>query len=116
MFRPPHLKRLVTMAGLLLLAGAAAACGSEDQVAPVIEGLIEPETFIAVYVDLRTEAIRSPQLTLSQEARDEVLDRHAVDEQELIAFVEAHGQDLDYMNQVWTEVEGRIEALPPVTR
>jgi hypothetical protein len=30
--------------------------------------------------------------------------------------VDAYGRELEYMNDVWAEVERRIEALPPVPR
>jgi hypothetical protein len=76
----------------------------------VVDGIIDRETFISVYVDLRAAAIQSPDLELSDEARLEVLARHDVDEDNLIGFVDAYGRELDYMSELWAEVERRIEA------
>jgi hypothetical protein len=100
---------------LTVLTVLAAACGGDEDLA-VVEGVIDRETFIQVYVDLRDAAVRSPDLVVSEASRDEVLARHGVDEESLMAFIDAYGADLDYMNELWAEVEQRVEALPPVPR
>ena len=63
--RKPH----ATAALTVLLALALPACGGGDEVQPV-EGVIDRETFIEVYVDLRAAAVNTPQLTISDEGRD----------------------------------------------
>jgi hypothetical protein len=108
-------KRHATGLLLAMLTVIATACGGDEDV-PVVEGVIDRETFIQVYVDLRDAAVRSPDLVVSEEARDDVLARHGVDEESLMAFIDAYGGDLDYMNELWAEVEQRVEALPPVPR
>jgi hypothetical protein len=79
---------------------------------PVVEGVMDRETFITVYVDLRAETITRSELTLAEEERDRVLARHGVDPDGLLAFVDAYGRELDFMNEVWSEIERRLEALP----
>jgi hypothetical protein len=90
---------------------AATACGERDKL-PVVEGVIDRETFIAAYVDLRAETLGGSELTLSDDERDEVLARHGADAEGLEAFVDAYGRELDFMNGVWTEVERLLEARP----
>ena len=89
----------------------ASSCGMGDSV-PVVEGVIDRETFIATYVDVRAETLNRAELNLSSEERDSVLSIHGVDAESLLAFVDAYGRDLDYMNEVWAEIESRLEARP----
>jgi hypothetical protein len=108
------MKRTVAATALLL---ALASCSS-DTAEPADGEVIDRETFIATYVDLRRAAIRSPDFRLTPEARNEILSRHGVGAQDLIEFAEANGRDLELMNEVWTEVEARIQdsgedATPP---
>src|SRR5688572_27915103 len=85
----------------------ALACGGAEQDVPA--DVMDRETFIATYVDLREAAIVMPEFRVTDEQRAEILSRHGVDSESLIRFADAHGSDLDYMNEVWTEVETRIE-------
>lgn len=107
--RKPHATALLATA----LALTFAACSGDHDV-PVVEGVIGRQTFIDTYVDLRAEAARTRDLELSEEQRDEILARHGVDEDDLLAFVDAYGGELDYMSELWAEVESRIDSLPPV--
>lgn len=91
------------------VVAAAAACGVTDSVPPV-EGVIDRETFIEVYVDLRAETVEQTELTLPGEERDRILERHGVDAESLLAFVDAYGRELDFMNEVWLEIERRLDA------
>jgi hypothetical protein len=91
---------------------AVAASGGDDAV-QVIAGVIDRETFVAAYVDLRTEALRGDSLDFPAEVRDSVLARHGVDAEALVDFIDAYGRDLDFMSDVWSEIERRLEAVPP---
>jgi len=92
----------------LAIVCVAAACGEREQPAD-LTGVIERETFIDTYVDLRVAAVTSPEFRISSERRAEVLARHGVDSEALIRFADAHGRDLDYMAAVWSEVETRLQ-------
>jgi hypothetical protein len=98
--------RAPTIALLLL----AAACSGDGENA-VPGDVIDRETFIATYVDLRDAAVLSPEFQISSDQRAEILARHGVDGESLLRFADAHGRDLEFMNEVWVEVETRLQAL-----
>ncbi|MEQ1856077.1 MAG: hypothetical protein ABL963_06395 [Longimicrobiales bacterium] len=97
-------RRTSTLALLLLVAG----CGGGEGTA-VPEGVIDRETFIATYVDLRRAATEASDFQLPVGERERILADHGVAAEALVSFAEAHGSDLDYMNAIWIEVESRIE-------
>lgn len=103
--------RLTTLPPLaLLLALAASACGGEAAAPAGVGPGVDREAFIAAYVDLRTEAIRAPDHRLTDETRAEIMARHGVTEEGLVAFAELHGGDVAFMRGVWDEVEARLDA------
>ena len=76
------------------------------------------EAFIETYVALRVaELTETGGEIISPEERDRVLDEQGVTEEELFGFVEVHGGDVDFMKELWKEVEERMEVLrnPPDT-
>lgn len=97
------------LASALLLQCLVAACGGDAQ-APDAEELIDRETFIETYVDLRVAAVQSEAFRASDEQRAEILARHGVAAESLLEFADAHGRDTDFMNEIWSEVETRLEA------
>jgi hypothetical protein len=100
---------LFLTAGLILFA---AACG--DDGSPAQPGdTIDREHFIATYVDLRVTALSGEGRELTDDERARVLSEHEVTEEQLLAFAEAHGEDLPYMKEVWNEVELRLDAERP---
>ena len=99
------MKRRMPALALLLLA---VACGGDRQ-GPVPAGVIDRETFIETYVDLRVAAVTSTEFRVTAEQRADILARHGVDSEGLLRFADAHGGDLDYMNEVWAEVEAGIQ-------
>jgi hypothetical protein len=88
----------------LLLAGAAAACGG----GPAADA-IEREVFIATYVDLRIAAFHTDSSRVATAEKDEILTRHGVTEEDLTTFAEVHSADLEFMRDVWNEVEARLD-------
>ena len=93
--------------GLLHLALALpfVACAGDPALPP---DLLTRETFVDVYVALRMEALRSPSAEIDEEARLRIMEEFQVDEEDLIAFAEAHGSDPAYMLEVWREIEERL--------
>lgn len=96
---------------LALVAGVVGCSEPADD-----SGAIARDQFIEVYVDLRIEAPieelpdgepADPELL---EARDRVLERHGVEADDLLHFVEVHGEDLSYMHEVWAEIDARLAA------
>jgi hypothetical protein len=99
------MRRRIPAIGLVFLA---VACGGDAQ-GPMPADVIDREVFIETYVDLRVAAVAADSFRVSAEQRAEILARHGIDSDELLRFADAHGRDLDYMNEVWTEVETRIQ-------
>ena len=95
---------LVTAVGLLLLV---AAC--DDGIPGSGPGsTIERERFIEVMVELRYEAVRSPTGRITDTARDGILGRQGLVEDDLRSFVEVHGRNVPLMTEVWAEVQLRL--------
>ena len=91
--------------GILL---SSLACGGSQSKLP--EGdLIEPEDFIETYVDLRAAALITEDGQVTEAGRSEVLDRHGISEEDLISFTQAYGEDLMFMQELWNEIELRLE-------
>jgi hypothetical protein len=107
------MKRTVAATALLL---AISSCVSDT--AEPAGDVIDRATFVDTYVDLRLAAVQSPDFRVSGEERDEILARHGVRGEDLIRFAEAYGRDLEFMNELWAEVEERFQessadATPP---
>ena len=100
-----HLSALAAIlpVAVLLSAGACGGGGGSGDV-------IDRETFVSTYVDLRLAALRDADLEVTDEQRSEILGSHGVDEESLIRFADAHGDDIDFMSDVWTDVDQRIQA------
>ena len=90
------------------LASVAALCllGCHEDTDP--SGVIEREVFIATWVDLRTTAAKYVGGALPASERTHLLRERGVSEDQLLAFVDVHGEDPRYMLEVWTEVERRM--------
>jgi hypothetical protein len=93
-----------------LLASVGAAC---TRTAPQPAGVIDREVFIAAWVDLRLAALQAPDRRLPVAERARVLREHDVTEEELLAFAEAHGSDIELMKAVWDEVDRRFKDMRP---
>lgn len=93
-----------TLAAAALMA-AAAACGDGD----VPEGALDRDTFIEVWVELQAATAELPEAAQPAE-RARILGARGLTEDDLLEFVEVHGSDIAYMNDVWGEVLQRLEA------
>ena len=93
----------------LTLTVALFGCGDGDDAAT-----IDPETFIAAYVDLRADALLNDSQQITDAERDQVLQNHGVTEDELLAFADIHGRDVTFMRDVWDEVEERLDRMRPL--
>ena len=61
--------------------------------------------FIGAYVDLRIAAMSAETTDFGDEVRDSLLAVHDVTEQDLIDFVDLHGENVEFMRDLWTEIE-----------
>ena len=83
---------------MLAAALGAGACGGPADT-------VSREEFIEAYVALRVAELEGAGNVISDAARDSVLAASGVTEEDLDAFVEAHGMDVVFMQNVWTEVD-----------
>lgn len=95
------------IAAALVALSAVTACGGS---AP--EDTIERETFIQAYVDLRVAALDTDSSRLADADRERVLSAHGISADDLLDFARVHAADLDYMREVWNEVELRLDQSP----
>jgi hypothetical protein len=90
---------------LFALVTTLGACGGRD----VPPGVIDRETFLDAWVALRLATAEASDGELSDQERGRILTERGVDEQDLADFVQAHGADVDYMNDLWNDVLERLE-------
>lgn len=79
------------------------------------EGLIDREAFIDAYVELRVAALDTDSQRVAASDRDAILDRIGITDDDLLRFVEFHGGDLEFMRDVWNDVELRLDRPPQPT-
>ena len=85
---------------------AAAGCEEEGP------ETISREVFVETYVALRVAELReSGDDGISAEARDRVLAEKGVTEEELLTFADVHGPDVNFMEQLWDDIETRLEEI-----
>ncbi len=103
------MKRLRTLvfACAALAPLSTVACDGEADA-----NLVARAQFVETYVDLRVSALRREDETLTDSARAAVLSRHGVTEDQLLDFASAHGDDLEFMRDLWNEVEARLDSIP----
>ena len=66
------------------------------------------DAFVGVYLDLRTAILSSGTTDLKDEVRDSILSAYDVTGQDLLDFIDTHGEDVEFMHDLWTELEARI--------
>ncbi len=104
-------RSLLPAASLAFALGLTTVVACADSGAA--DGPMDPETFIATYVDLRMTALSTEVGELDDALRAEVLERNGASEEDLVAFVEIHGEDVALMQEIWDEIELRLDATGP---
>ncbi|MDX1647784.1 MAG: hypothetical protein R3304_11625 [Longimicrobiales bacterium] len=95
---------LPTAAALMAAMTVLGACGSSTP-----DDVIDRETFIDAYVELRVAALDTDSQRVAAADREAILQRLGVTEDDLLRFAEVHGGELEYMREVWNEVELRLD-------
>ncbi|MYC97668.1 MAG: hypothetical protein F4X13_00230 [Gammaproteobacteria bacterium] len=85
------------------------ACGGDQ--APGATGTISRDVFVDTYVELRMTALHSPDGRVSPEAKAEILESNGVTEADLLQYVDIHGARLQFMVEVWAEIDDTLRAL-----
>lgn len=99
--------RAIPLLGFVLLLSAG-ACGIDEDAPPRNRETISRETFVATFVELRRSALESETGRITEEERERILSEHGITEDDLVTFVEVHGGRIDFMRDVWTDVEARL--------
>ncbi len=85
------------------------ACGGEQ--APEAAGTISRDAFVGTYVELRLAALHSPDGRVSPEAKAEILEAKGVTEADLLEYVDVHGARVQFMVEVWAEIDDTLRSL-----
>ncbi len=100
---PTSLRAIVFPLVALMLCGS---CGGGATDVP--EDTPGREEFIGAYLDLRTALLGSGATELGDEVRDSILSGYGVTAQDLLDFIDTHGEDIEFMRDLWTELETRL--------
>ena len=74
----------------------------------VFDDTVEREAFIGAYVDLRAEVLGFGTTEIQDDVRDSILAVYGVTGEELLEFVDIHGEDVEFMGGLWGEIEGLL--------
>ena len=80
-----------------------AACGARSA------DSIDRDVFIATYVDLRVAALETDSQRVATSDRESILADHGIVEGDLEGFTDAHAEDLDFMRDLWNDIELRLD-------
>ena len=92
----------------LLLFALTLAWGCEFSTTASPAEVQERERFIIAYVELRIWSLRMGTTRIGDAVRDSLLAAHDVTEDELVSFVDTYGTDVEFMRDVWNDIETRI--------
>ena len=96
-----HTRSLYLLVTLLLSANCSTDKKSE---------VIDREVFVGVYSDLRIAAVATDSGSISFSGRDSILDAVGVTEEDLTIFLEEHVEALEFMRDVWNDIELRMDS------
>jgi len=90
--------------GIVLLGVATGCVGPSD----IDDDILDRESFVSIYVSLRMAALDNRGQEIHPTERDSILEVYGVTADDLIAFADAHGDDVRFMAALWAEVEDTI--------
>jgi len=91
--------------GAVLLTAAGCGTGSSG---PSHSDTISREQFVEAFFHLRKEGLRSPSMEIGLEARNRILQELGLEEEDLLAFAEAWGDDGAMMQSIWEDVDSLL--------
>ena len=74
----------------------------------VTEDTVAREGFIGAYLDLRVAALSSGTTEIGGDVRDSILAVYGVTGEELLEFVDTYGENVEFMRDLWTEIDGQL--------
>ncbi len=88
---------------------ALAACWScSEDATDVTEDAVAREVFIGAYLDLRVAALSSGTTEIEGAVRDSILAVYGVTGEELSEFVDTYGENVEFMHDLWAEIDGQL--------
>ena len=104
-----HRPRIVVSSRMVVSILTLTLCSScSGGTTDVPEDTAGREAFIGAYLDLRIAALSTGSTELGDEVRDSILSVYDVTDQDLLDFIDKHGEDVEFMRDLWTEVEARL--------
>ena len=100
---PRHRPGVITSMVALTLCWSCSG-GTTD----VPDATVGREAFIQVYVDLRATALSLGTTDSGLDVRDSILAAHGVTGEDLLEFVDTHGERVEFMSEIWSEVQGLL--------
>ena len=98
--RPRHHRPRITTFVIALIVCSSCSGDATD----VLDDTMGREEFIQAYVELRVEAL-SLGTTQIGDVRDSLLAVYGVTGEDLLAFVDTHGEEVEFMRDLWAEIE-----------
>ena len=74
----------------------------------VPEDTVAREVFIGAYLDLRVAVLSSGTTEIGGDVRDSILAVYGVTGEELLEFIDTYGENVEFMRDLWTEIEGQL--------
>lgn len=109
---PPHRPRIMVFVIALTVCWSCSADPTD-----VAENTVARDVFIGAYLDLRVAALRSGTTEIEGDVRDSILAVYGVTGEELLEFVDTYGENVEFISDLWTEIDGqlteRLEADAP---
>jgi len=96
-------KRLYGLLAVVLTLG----CSDPPQLGPAPD-VLDREVFIATYVALRVETLRSQQATIEPASREQILKENGITSDDLLEFADYYGSNIPFMRDVWNDVEATL--------
>ena len=98
------LSRSLVFVTLLLVS---CSDGAQEEAA---QETISREAFAKAYIHLRMTALQAEGQEMTLSNRNQVLDSLGLEEEDLIHFVEVHGTDVQFMRNLWEEIDSILDA------
>ena len=99
-------RRRPRVVALLIALTVCWSCSGDATDVP--EDTAARDVFIAAYLDLRVAALSLGTADIEGDVRDSILAVYGVTGEELVEFIDMHGENVEFMQDLWTEIEGQL--------
>ena len=103
------MSRNIAILILMILSLSQGACGKNNHTEA--GDIIDRDTFIKVYVDLRSVALRKTSLIINATERDSILSLNNVTEEDLRSFLDFYNSESEFMRDLWNDADAQISLM-----